>query len=416
MKKRFLRLGTLLALAAAVASLVATSVAPAAHQKAGATTFTVWADHDRLPAVKSVVGAWANSKGVTLNVVEKQFGNIRDDLTTVQPSSAPDAVVGPNDWVGQLAADGLVLPIFPRAALKKLIPSYALQGFSYGSAGRLYAAPIALENIGLVVNLSLAHKPKNWKDLESQALKFKKKASGNLAIAVQQGSGGDPYHMYPFFSGLCGYVFGKNKAGTLNANDLGVANKKFLKNAPLIDKWNKEGLVNSKIDGGTAQNAFLKGKAAFWVTGPWNIDTIKTAGIKFAVVQVPKIKCRSVPFLGANGIYVTKYSTQHGVESLAKDLVASYMLGTDAQAAFANINGRSPANTKAIGKVANTYIRQFGVAGKGGVPLPNIPQMASVWSDLGSAWIKSTQGSGATKAKTAFTVAARNIKAKIAGG
>ena len=59
--------------------------------------------------------------------------------------------------------------------------------------------------------------------------------------------------MYPFFSGLGGYVFGVNKAGNLDPSDIGVANKAFLKNAKLIDKWNKEGLINSKVDCSTAQ-------------------------------------------------------------------------------------------------------------------------------------------------------------------
>ena len=50
--------------------------------------------------------------------------------------------------------------------------------------------------------------PKTFKQLETEALAFKKKKSGNLAIAVQQGTNGDAYHMYPFFSGLGGYIFG----------------------------------------------------------------------------------------------------------------------------------------------------------------------------------------------------------------
>ena len=44
---------------------------------------------------------------------------------------------------------------------------------------------------------------------------------------------------------------------------LGVANAVFLKNAPLIDKWNREGLINSKVDYGTAKNAWLHQNAAF---------------------------------------------------------------------------------------------------------------------------------------------------------
>jgi maltose-binding protein MalE len=47
------------------------------------------------------------------------------------------------------------------------------------------------------------------------------------------------------------------------------------------------------------------------------------------------------------------------------------------------------------------------------VPIPNIPQMASVWNEVGQAWVKSTRGSGAVKATTAFRTAARNIANKI---
>jgi len=47
------------------------------------------------------------------------------------------------------------------------------------------------------------------------------------------------------------------------------------------------------------------------------------------------------------------------------------------------------------------------------VPMPNIPQMQQVWSELGGAWVKSTQGAGAVKARIAFTTAARNIANKI---
>ncbi len=45
--------------------------------------------------------------------------------------------------------------------------------------------------------------------------------------------------------------------------------------------------------------------------------------------------------------------------------------------------------------------------------MPNIPQMGSVWTDLGQAWVKSTQGAGATHARTAFATAARSIADKI---
>jgi arabinogalactan oligomer/maltooligosaccharide transport system substrate-binding protein len=120
-----------------------------------------------------------------------------------------------------------------------------------------------------------------------------------------------------------------------------------------------------------------------------------------------------VPFLGVQGMMVTKFATDHGVENLAKDFVSSYMMRATSQLELANANGRQPANTTAAKRYSDPILSQFGKAGVGGVPMPNIPQMGSVWAELGGAWVKSTQGAGATKARIAFTTASRNIANKI---
>jgi maltose-binding protein MalE len=276
---------------------------------------------------------------------------------------------------------------------------------------KLYGVPVAVENIGLVVNTKLAKVPTTFSQLESEALKVKKAKHQTFGIAVQQGSAGDAYHMYPFFSGLGGYVFGTNKAGNLDPSDIGVANPTFLKNASLIDKWNKEGLISSKVDSSAAQNAFLKQQTAFWVTGPWNTDTLKKSGLSFKVVQMPAIVKPSVPFLGVQGFMVTKFASQHGVDSAAKDLVTNFMATPGSQTQLAAANGRPPANIKA--KSSDPVLAQFSAASKGGVPMPNIPQMNSVWSDLGQAWVRSTKGAGSMTAAKSFKAAARSIADKI---
>ncbi|HEV8250296.1 MAG TPA: extracellular solute-binding protein [Gaiellaceae bacterium] len=401
--------------ASALAAVAGTaSAAPAAGASASATTIRIWADGNRKAAVEKVAGAWGRSRGVTVDVVLKEFGDIRNDLSKVQADTAPDVIVGAHDWTGELAAGGLVVPITPRKTVAAQFPGYTLDAFSYGTGvKRLYGAPVAVENIGLVVNTRLAHVPTSFADFEKQALAFKKKNSANIAVAVPQGANGDAYHMYPFFSGLGGYIFGRTARGTLNPKDVGVANPRFLANAPMIDRWNKEGLINSKIDYDTAKNAFLKKRAAFWITGPWESNTLKDSGLRYKIVQLPRIKYRSAPFLGVQGFMVTKFAAGHGVASLAKDLVGSYMMGTGAQLTLAAANGRYPANVNAGKRVTDGVLKQFGAASTGGVPMPNIPQMASVWSELAGAWVKSTKGTGATRARIAFTVAARNIKNKI---
>ncbi len=408
MQNSLKRMWALVGGVAAIAAILA-STATAAHK---AINIVIWTDSDRAAAVTKVAGDWAAANGATVQVVTKNFGDIRDNLGTVAVADAPDVITAAHDWTGQLAANGLVQPLYPSAAVKKQFPAYTLNAFSYGTAvKKLYGIPAAVENIGLVVNTKLAKVPTTFKQLETEALAQKRKSHLSFGIAVQQGSGGDAYHMYPFFSGLGGYIFGVNHAGNLDPSDIGVASPTFVKNSGLVDKWNKEGLISSKVDGATAQNAFLKGQAAFWITGPWNADTLKKSGLAFKVIQVPAIVKPSVPFLGVQGFMVTKFAAGHGVGGAATDLVTNFMASPSAQTQLAAANGRPPANSNA--KSNDPVLRQFSAASKGGVPMPNIPQMSSVWGDLGQAWVKSTKGSGSTPAKVAFKTAARAIADKI---
>jgi maltose-binding protein MalE len=407
--QNFKRMWALLGVIAVIASIAASS-AGASH-KAG-PNIVIWTDSDRAAAVTKVANAWAATSGATIQVVTKNFGDIRDNLGTVAAADAPDVITAAHDWTGQLAANGLVQPLYPSKAVRSQFPSYTLNAFSYGTAvKKLYGLPVAVENIGLVVNTKLVKVPTTFKQLETEALAQKKKAHIGFGIAVQQGSGGDAYHMYPFFSGLGGYIFGTNSVGNLDPSNIGVANKTFIQNAALIDKWNKEKLISSKVDSAAAQNAFLKGQAAFWITGPWNTDTLKKSGLKFKVIQMPAIVKPSVPFLGVQGFMVTKFAALHGVGGAATDLVTNYLATPSAQTQLAAANGRPPANVKAHS--SDPVLAQFSAASKGGVPMPNIPQMNSVWGDLGQAWVKSTKGAGATKASVAFKAAARSIADKI---
>ncbi len=398
------------AVVAGLAALVVAIPAVAAH-KAG-TTIVIWTDANRTASVSKVANDWAATSGATVQVVTKNFGNIQSDLGTVSATDAPDVIVAAHDWTGALAANGLVEPLYPSTAVKAQFPKYTLDAFSYGTAvKKLYGIPVQVENVGLIVNTKLVKVPTTFAQLESEALALKKKNHLAFGICVQQGSGGDAYHMYPFFSGLGGFIFGTNSVGNLDPSNIGVANPAFLKNAKLIDKWNKEGLINAKTGYSDCDNAFTKSQAPFWITGPWAVSDIVKAGVTFKVIQVPAISKPSVPFLGVNGLMVTKFASAHNVDSAAKDLVVNFFSSPSAQTQLAAAGGRAPANIKA--KATDPVLAQFGAASKGGVPMPNIPQMASVWGDLGQAWVRSTKGAGAMPAARSFKGAARSIAAKI---
>ena len=91
---RRMRVAAGLAVSALVA-VVAVSAGASANQQSA--KLVIWADADRVPAVTQVANAWAASKGATVQVVQKDFGQIRSQLTTVAADTAPDVIAAGAD-------------------------------------------------------------------------------------------------------------------------------------------------------------------------------------------------------------------------------------------------------------------------------------------------------------------------------
>ena len=386
------------------------AVAPA---HAAPNTITMWVNQDQIKDYREVFASGTYA-GYNINLVPKDFGKIRDDLATVSADSAPDVITGAHDWTGQLAANGSIVKLnVPSATVKALFP-YAMNGFKYG--GATYGIPTQIENVAMITNTKLVPTaPANFTELSTQALALKKAGKVTVPFAVPQGANGDAYHMYPLFSGLGGYVFGVTPSGSLNVRNVGLDNPIFRKNQAIIDGWNKSGLINSKVDYGIAKTAFTTGKSPFWITGPWELDAIKALPFKVRITAVPQIVpgLTPVPFLGAQGGMVTKYAAEHGVQTGANALVTQLMASSAYQAKLAAANGRTPANIAAAKAVTDPVLKLFSLASTGGVPMPNVPQMSSVWGALGGAWVNSTKGAGAIPAQKSFAQAQATVKKAI---
>lgn len=381
-------------------------MAPSAH---ASTAVVLWADDSKAPSYQAIATEYTAKTGVAVTVVVKP--KLKDDLKTVQDADAPDVIIAAHDWIGGLRADNQIVDI--RLSNAKEFGASTLGAFSLGS--KLFGVPLQTENIALFRNTKLVPKaPKTFAQLETIALALKKKNAKNanfVPFAVQQGTGGDAYHMFPLFTGLGGYLFG-GAPGKWNPYDVGVDNKKFLKNAPLIDKWYKEGLIKASVSGDIAKNAFTSGNAPFYVTGPWNLADIRKSGVHYAISSVPQIVkgINPVPFSGVQGAMLTTWADKHGVTLSAKDFL-NYLATAPVQLELATALLRAPANLKALAKYSDKDMAAFGIAGANAIPMPSIPAMNAVWGAVGGAWVKAT--SGQSKAVAAFKAAAKSMRDNI---
>lgn len=369
----------------------------------------VWADQTRASVLQAQFPKGYH--GSPLTIVVKDLPAIKAELATVGKAKAPDIIAAEHSWTGGLVDAGLLAPVDLGNATANLFPTNILSGFAF--AGKQYGVPVSYENVALVTNVKLIKKaPTSFADLARKALKLKNAGTTSVALAVGQGTG-DAYHTYPLFSGLGGYVFGTAADGALDLLNLGIDNSVFKKNQSQIDVWNDSGLIDSALTSDAAKAAFAKGDAPFWITGPWNAVTLSSLKFKYRISPVPNIVSglETAPLLGMKGFALTSWAAQHKRSKAAKDFLRTGLTTAAVQTAFGQAAGRMPA-AKA-GTAASPLIGAFGASGLAGVPIPNVPQMDSVWGPLGKAWATSTSGATAVPAKQAFAEAQAAVQTSI---
>jgi arabinogalactan oligomer/maltooligosaccharide transport system substrate-binding protein len=381
-----------------------------AHAAPATAGLTIWADQTRANVLTTSFPKGFGGK--PLNIVVKDFAAIKSELPTVALKDAPDVIAMEHEWVGGLVESELLAPTKLTSEQKGLFPANVLSGFSY--AGNLYGVPVSYENVALITNAKLIKTaPATFDALAKKALKLKKAGTVTVPFAVGQGASGDAYRMYPLFAGLGGYVFGFDAAGMVDVQNVGVNNGVFKNNQAKIDTWNKTTLMDSALTADAAKDAFVNGDSPFWITGPWDAAALTTLKFKYRVSPLPNIVTglEPSPLLGMKGFAVTAFAAQHKRSALAKDFLRTGLTALPVQSAFGAAAGRMPAAT--AGTPASTLIKAFGVAGGAGVPVPNVPQMSTVWAPLGKAWASSTSGAAAVPAKDAFAEAELTISTAI---
>lgn len=391
-------------LTASLAALLSLApLASPAHAAPG--PIVVWADATRATVLEKVFAD--GFKGTKVKVVTKDLAAIRSEIKTVAAADAPDVIWADAVWTGELVQANLVVPVPLSAKLRGQLRSNALQAF--GFSAKNYGMPVWSQNLALVTNAKLVPQPvQTFDELSKKALKLKERGKADVPLAVAQGEKGNAYFMQPLFSGLGGYVFGKDAAGNVNITDVGINNPEFAKNAPLIRTWNKQGLISSSIDVEAARQAFINGRAPFWITGQWSTGDLQSLKFKVFVSTVPNIVPGQVPapWLGVMGFMVTSFAQQHGVQAEALSLVRRGLGAAEVQSQIAALSGRTPARLDAsMGKLAQA----FALAGNQAIPAPNVPQESVVWAPLGAAWVASTKGAGATAPRKAFATAQQQV-------
>lgn len=335
-------------------------------------TLTVWVDAERVDALQAAADAYQEKTGVAVKLVGKSVDDMKDDFIQQVPTGkGPDVVMGAHDWLGELSTNGVVAPLELGDSSEDYLP-VALQAATYD--GTVYMLPYAVENIAVLRNADLVPTaPTSFDDMVSKG-----------TFVVEQGTEGNPYHLYPFQTAFGAPVFGTDESGSYDAADLQLGSAGGSAFADWLAAQGAAGTLNTDIDGEIAKQQFLDGTAAFWLTGPWNVGAATDAGINVAIDPIPSPTGETAsPFAGVKGFFVSSESKN---KVAANDFLVNYIGTEDVQLELFEAGNVLPALTAAADSAASDpIIAGFQAVGADAVPMPAIPAMGSVWQFWGVA-------------------------------
>lgn len=333
----------------------------------------IWADENRVEVLNHVKEYFVAEYGVPVEIQEKAFGDIRDNMAVEAPSGeGPDIIVGAHDWLGALVSNGLISPIELGDKKDDFYP-VAIEAFSWGED--VYAVPYAIEAVGLIYNKDIIPDPPNsFVAFEEIVRNTTDEEEDMYGFIMPQP---DPYHTFPFMSAAGGYVFGTAEDGTLNPNDIGLNNEGAILGLQKLDNLYEDGVIPF-VDYQTMTSLFTNGQVGMMLTGPWALPSLEEAGIDYGFTQLPHIEGNPPkPFVGVQGFMISAFSKN---KILAQTFLNESVAVKETMMDLYETGSRPPVYIPTAEEASdNPDVAGVLESAADGTPMPSIPEMASVW-------------------------------------
>jgi arabinogalactan oligomer/maltooligosaccharide transport system substrate-binding protein len=336
-------------------------------------TLRIWADDTRTPILLGLADKFLAEYNVELIV--EDLGRVQDIrsqvIIAVPAGEGPDIYLGVHDWLGALVESGLAAPIDLGDKVAEFVQSN-LDAFTY-TDGNLYGVPYAFENLGFFYNTELVPEPPTtWDGVLEIGRQLKAEGKIEYATAVATGP---LYNALPIQTAFGGYVFGVDENGAWNPQDVGLDSEGEIAAVAWMRGAVEEELMPDIFDYETAHALFETGQIPFLMAGPWALDRIRASGVPYAVA--PFFPDDGVPFLGVQGFFVNPFSEN---PLLAQAFLTEYIATEETMTELADTGSRPCSFVCVLDVMEDPDLKAMGDAGANAMPMPNIPEMGSVWS------------------------------------
>ncbi|WP_426348780.1 maltose ABC transporter substrate-binding protein [Alloiococcus sp. CFN-8] len=341
-------------------------------------TLTVWESADGPDEFIKQAGEKFTEKNPNIKIefVNVELGDTTGQIALDGPAGVgADIFVAPHDKLGELVSGGHVLPTENADAVKSAVLESTVKALTY--EGKMYGYPVSAETYALFYNKALideANVPKTFDDLKTFAAENTKGDQYGFLMDV-----GNGYYTIIFTTSENNRLFGDSGTDTENTNinsEASIEGMKVFQDLSKVIKAPAADLGTEITDA-----AFASGKAALYISGPWNIKKFQDAGIDFGVTTLPSLPGNDTPaasFSGARGMFVSAY-TDYPKEAA---LFAEFLISEEMQKLRFDITGAIPSIDV---KVDSPYIAGFSQQLEHAFPMPSIPEMGKYWDAMNAA-------------------------------
>ncbi len=338
------------------------------------------------------IDQFTEETGIEVEVWDRDMFDVLDGLSLDGPAgTGADVMIAPYDRVGSLGTSGQIQPV---QLSEDIYDDTDIQQVT--AEGQIFGAPTVIESLVMYYNTDvLEEAPATFEDLEAIAeddqYAFENEEGKNIGFLANWI---DFYMAYGLISGYGGYVFGDE--GT-NPDDIGLNSPEAIEGITYATKWYQDVWPQGMLDKTSApdfvKQSFMDGKTAAIIAGPWEAASLNESDVPYEVAKIPTLANGEEykPFGGGKAWTISTYAKN--TENAQKFL--DWVTSEEQQMAMYDRLNEVPANQnarKTVSEGDNALAAAVIEVYNNAVPMPNILEMAEVWTGAESMMFDAASG------------------------
>lgn len=338
------------------------------------TALVVWTIPNQVQPMKELGLEFERTYGIPVKVEAHELTTMLNDFRQSLSLQAgmPDIFLGGHDWVGLLAANGVISPLNLESHQGGFTPSF-LRSMSY--AGQQFGVPVKADSLALVVNTDLVTDPPDtWEQISELADVHVQETGATAGLGLNALS---PFDFYPVLTGFGGDLFRYAPDSGFEVADVRLDSEASLRALAWLSEMRTKGLINADMSPSEQLQAFVDDQLPLLITGSWNLPALETADVEFVVTEFPE---GGRSFVNVQGYMVNAYAPD---PFLAWLFLSTLVISEEGMAGILSADPAVPAFLPLLSRDLSPRMKEFSHVAHFGAEIPSVLQMREVWKIWG---------------------------------